>query len=77
MIRFDSSNEKHVDAIKQADAEAERARRDLWDTCSYPELKDRLVQVGERFRDLDVQRAHLESRCFSPEGTTSSHPGLT
>jgi len=51
-----------IEAIKQASTEADRARRELWETCAYPELKDRLVQVNNRFRDLDAQRADIESR---------------
>ena len=54
-----------IEAINQADAAAERTRRDLWDTCSYPELKDRLVQVSERFRDLDA-RALIRPRFSCP-----------
>jgi len=51
-----------IEAIKQASTAADRARRELWETCAYPELKDRLGQVSNRFRDLDAQRAEIESR---------------
>ena len=51
-----------IEAIKQASTDADRARRELWETCAYPELKDRLAHVTERFRDLDSKRAEIESR---------------
>jgi len=50
-----------IEAIKQASTDANRARRELWETCVYPELKGRLAQVSNRFRDLDAQRAEIES----------------
>jgi hypothetical protein len=51
-----------IEAIKQADVDAERARRDLWETCAYPELIDSLADVLEQYRKLHGQLNDLKMR---------------
>ena len=49
-----------VEAIKQASTDADRARRELWETCAYPELRDELTRVSERLQVLHTQLAGIE-----------------
>lgn len=50
----------HIEMMKQAIADADRARRELWETCSYPELCDELTRVTQRLEALHKQRASAE-----------------
>jgi hypothetical protein len=51
-----------IEAIKEADAVAERARRDLWESCDYPELRDSLTRVLEQYRRPRGQLNDLRMR---------------
>jgi hypothetical protein len=51
-----------IEAIKQANVAADRARRELWDTCDKTELQNRLARVSQRFKELSGQHLEIKHR---------------
>ncbi len=51
-----------IEAIKQANVAADRARRELWETCADPDLQNRLARVSQRFKELSEKHVQIKNR---------------